>query len=247
MKKLDDYLYYEEKNPDLKIYLGDCLAVLPLLPKVDLVVTDPPYGINADLEMHKKSGQQYGNAAAPKGSYEFSNWDANTPPQEVFELMRLKSKDQIIFGGNFFELPPTRCVLVWDKQNGTNAFADCELAWTSFDNPIRIKRHLWNGMLRKNGEDRWSHPTQKPVEVIKWAIQQCKYWDIPLTILDPFLGSGTTLVACKELNRNGIGIEISEKYCEIAKKRLRATCRPLFTDANFVAKSLEQSQTTLDL
>lgn len=87
MKRLEDYLYYEEENPSLRIYHGDCLEIMPLLPKVDLVVTDPPYGINADLEMHKKSGQQYGNAAAPKGNYEYSNWDANTPPARFLRLL----------------------------------------------------------------------------------------------------------------------------------------------------------------
>lgn len=222
MKKLEDYLYYEEKNPDLKIYCGDCLEIMHLLPKVDLVVTDPPYGINADLEMHKKSGQQYGNAAAPKGNYEYSNWDSKTPPDEVFNAIMKISKEQIIFGGNFFNLPTTRCLLIWDKENGGNAFADAEVAWTNFDMPIRIKRHMWNGMLRKNQEDRWGHPTQKPLEVMKWVVGFSKTKGL---ILDPFLGSGTTLVACKELGRNGIGIEINEKYCAIAKKRLINTQR----------------------
>src|SRR3990167_7937610 len=148
------------------------------------------------------------------------------PPREVFDMMFLASKEQIIFGGNFFELPPSRCWLVWDKQNGDNNFADCELAWTSFDQPIRIKRHMWNGMLRKGKEYRYSHPTQKPLEVIKWAIQQCKYWDIPLTILDPFGGSGTTAVACKEMKKDCVLIEINEKYCQIAKTRLQNTQVP---------------------
>ena len=113
---------------------------------------------------------------------------------------------------------------MWDKENGDNQFADCELAWTNLDKPIRIKRHMWNGMLRKGKEYRWQHPTQKPVSLIVWCISFLSDG----TILDPFLGSGTTLVACKELNRNGIGIEISPKYCEIAKKRLQNTTGSLF-------------------
>lgn len=225
MKQLKDYLYYQEKDPDLRIYCGDCLEIMPLLEKVDLVLTDPPYGINADLEMHKKSGQQFGNAAAPKGKYEYSNWDACPPPQQIIELMLKNSTHQIIFGGNFFNLPPTRCLLIWDKQNGSNAFADCEIAWTNLDKPIRIKRHLWNGMLRKNGEDRNGHPTQKPQEIMQWCLGFSEG-----LVLDPFLGSGTTLVACKELNRNGIGIEISAKYCAIAKQRLQNTPKPMFTE-----------------
>lgn len=133
------------------------------------------------------------------------------------------SKEQIIFGGNFFNLPATRCLLIWDKENGTNAFADAEIAWTNFDMPIRIKRHMWNGMLRKNQEDRWGHPTQKPIEVMKWCVGHSKSTG---EILDPFLGSGTTAVAAKELKRNCIGIEINEKYCAIAKKRLQNTQVP---------------------
>lgn len=86
MPALSDYLYYEEENPSLKIYCGDCLEIMVLLPNVDLVVTDPPYGIGADLAMHEKSGQQYGNAAAPKGNYEYSNWDSNTPPKRFLTL-----------------------------------------------------------------------------------------------------------------------------------------------------------------
>ena len=225
MKKLEDYLYYEEKNPDLKIYHGDCLEIMKLMGGVDLVITDPPYGINADLEMHKKSGQQYGNAAAPKGNYEYSDWDSTIPSKEIFELIFRISKKQIIWGGNYFNLPPSRCFLVWDKENGDNQFADCEIAWTNLDKPIRLKKHMWNGMLRKNGEHRYGHPTQKPLEVISW----CLLFDLEAkNILDPFLGSGTTLVACKELNRTGIGIEINEKYCKLAKQRLQNTTRNLF-------------------
>ena len=224
MKALSDFLYYHEDGPpSIDIYLGDCLEIMPLLGGVDMILTDPPYGINADLEMHKKSGQQYGKAAAPKGNYEYSNWDSKTPTDEIFNTIMKISKEQIIFGGNFFNLPTTRCLLIWDKENGTNAFADGEVAWTNFDMPIRIKRHMWNGMLRKNQEDRWGHPTQKPLEVIKWAASHGKTNGV---ILDPFLGSGTTLVACKELKRNGIGIEINEKYCAIAKKRLMNTQVP---------------------
>ena len=137
--------------------------------------------------------------------------------------MLSKGKDHIIWGGNYFAdlLPPKMGWLVWDKEQRINQ-SDGELAWTSFDQALRIfdKNRV---VLMQDGA---RHPTQKPVVLIKWAIQQCKYWDTPLTILDPFLGSGTTLVACKELKRNAIGIEINEKYCEIAKKRLQNTQVP---------------------
>lgn len=219
MKKLEDYLYYHEPGPpDIKIYHGDCLEVMPLLEKVDLVVTDPPYGIGADMNTVNKAGKNgwkyYGQ----------TDWDSKIPSKECFEMIMKSSKDQIIWGGNYFteHLPPSMGWLVWDKGQRNFDLADGELAWTSFDQALRIKTYARGKAL----QDSKRHPTQKSLTVMKWAIQQCKYWDIALSILDPFLGSGTTLVACKELKRNGIGIEINEKYCEIAKKRLMNTQVP---------------------
>ncbi len=133
----------------------------------------------------------------------------------------MKRLNTLFFGGgNYFELPPARCILVWDKDNGLNQFSDCELAWTNFDKPVRKLRWLWNGMLQENMRNKEvrEHPTQKPIEVMKWAIQQAP--DNCIAILDPFMGSGTTLRAAKDLGRKAIGIEIEEKYCEIAVKRL---------------------------
>ena len=212
LKQLSDYLYYEED--DLTIYCGDCLEIMPLLPKVDLVVTDPPYGIGAD----KKNAQ---SSIRDNPKWEDHDWDKERPSGKCFNMMYHKSKDQIIWGGNYFAdlLPPSSCWLVWRKPEAESGFslADAELAWTSFDSAVRIK-----SIPRRDGNQ---HPTQKPVLLIKWAIQQCKYWETPISILDPFLGSGTTLVACKELGRKGIGIEINPKYCEIAKRRLQNTQR----------------------
>ena len=215
MKELKDYLYYEEENPSLKIYCGDCLEILPLLPKVDLVVTDPPYGIGEDGGKCRTRG-----CSTPNHSYE--GWDSKTPDKKVFDLIISKSKHQAIFGGNYFtdKLPVSRGWLYWRKLTGGD-FADGELIWTSRDCVLKE-------MTKPNKSGKNVHPTQKPVEVVNWCILRGDYWDKALSILDPFLGSGTTLVACKELNRNGIGIEISEKYCAIAKQRLKATTRSLF-------------------
>lgn len=219
MKKLEDYLYYEEKNPDLKIYCGDCLEIMPLLEKVDLVVTDPPYGIGA-------SGKSFinGTSKTKKDYYEDVCWDKSTPPKEAFQLMLLAARNQIIWGGNYFSenLKNFRCFFVWDKTIHGNSYADCELAWTSFDMVARIKAL---NMVECNMDGR-VHPTQKPLRLMKWVLKQADNFDENcVTILDPFMGSGTTLVACKELNRNAIGIEINPKYCEIAKKRLINTQR----------------------
>jgi len=218
MKKLEDYLYYEEENPSLKIYCGDCLEILPLLPKVDLVVTDPPYGIG---ESNKKNLSR-GKIASPKDYGDF-DWDKKPITQELINMVIDKGNYSCVWGGNYYCMKPSSCWLFWDKQQSGD-FADGELAWTNYGKAVRRKVHLWNGMIRKDHEARF-HPTQKPKDVILWAITLSPSYE---SILDPFLGSGTTLVACKELNRNGIGIEISEKYCAIAKQRLKATTRSLF-------------------
>ena len=201
------------------LYQGDCLAILPTLGKVDAVVTDPPYGIGVDRSMEKVGGTQYGKAAAPKSYYKASGWDDAPPSVETINLIIESAKSAIIFGGNYFELPPSRCWLVWDKENGSSAFADCELAWSNLDKPVRKISWLWNGMLRRGGEVRYGHPTQKPLEVMCWCIEQ-----LPrdaTTILDPFMGSGTTGVACVREGRRFIGIEIDPGYFDIACERIR--------------------------
>jgi len=199
------------------LYLGDCLEILPTLPKVDAVITDPPYGIGVDRSMAKVSGTQYGKAAAPKSHYEGSGWDDVEMSPEQAVAIRGISKHQILWGGNYYGLPRARCWLVWDKQNGDNAFADCELAWTNLDKPVRKFSWMWNGMLRQGGEPRNGHPTQKPIALMEWCIKQVG--DAPI-VLDPFMGSGTTGVACMNLGRKFIGIEIEPKYFDIACERI---------------------------
>lgn len=197
---------------DCRLLLGDCRDILPTLGKVDAVVTDPPYGIGESNEKNMSRG----TLAAPKdyGSYD---WDKEPPAQEVIDLMRTISKHQIIFGGNYFHLPPTSCWLVWDKQNGDNDFADCELAWTNLKKAVRRVYWRWNGMIRK-GDDVREHPTQKPLGVMSWCLTH-----VPTarTILDPFMGSGTTGVACVKAGRTFIGIELDEGYFDLACDRIR--------------------------
>jgi len=198
------------------LYLGDCMEVLPTLPRVDAVITDPPYGIGIDRSMAKSSGAQSGGMAAPKGHYIASGWDDEPIGQEHIDLILASCKEAVIFGGNYFVLPPSKCWLVWDKKvNGH--FADCELAWTNLDKPVRRIEWMWNGMLRKGGEERNGHPTQKPLGVMAWCIEQASN---PQTILDPFMGSGTTGVAAVQMGRQFIGIERERKYFDIACKRI---------------------------
>ena len=149
--------------------------------------------------------------------YGVSSWDDAPPDSWLLDMLRSRTRYQCIFGGNYFALPASSCWLVWDKENGENDFADCELAWTNWATAVRRKRHMWHGMLRKDNEERY-HPTQKPLAVMSWAIGLCP--ERPSTVFDPFMGSGTTLRACKDLGIRAVGIEREEKYCEIAARRM---------------------------
>jgi len=196
--------YYEE--PGITIYHGDCRDILPSLPKVDLVLTDPPYGI-ADKW---KGGKGHGWGRAREQGIERNEWDQRAPSQAMFDIMRNISRDQIFWGGNYFPLPPSRCWFVFNKPERGFTLAEAELAWTSKDAVIRVCD------CNRSEYDR-VHPTQKPLRLFMWCLQQ---FEDAQTILDPFMGSGTTLRAAKDLGRKAIGIEIEEKYCEIAVKRL---------------------------
>jgi len=203
--------YYDD-GKGIVIYHGDCREVLPTLPQVDLVLTDPPYGIGEAKGKNKSRS----NLAVAK-DYGSHAWDDAPPSGWLFGLLREMSRFQIIFGGNYFPLPPSSCWLVWDKVNGDNDFADCELAWTNLSKAVRKIEWRWNGMLREGNEPRF-HPTQKPLAVMKWALLQAP--DDCLNILDPFMGSGTTLRAAKDAGRKATGIEQDEGFCETAAKRL---------------------------
>ena len=212
---------------DATLYLGDCLEILPTLGKVDCVLTDPPYGIGEAAGKNSSRGKPFGSRVDGKNTrgtfikptdYGDSEWDNQTVPE--FLPLIAGVPERVIFGGNYYDLPPTPCWLIWDKENGRSDFADVEMAWTNIKGAARLKRFMWNGMLRARGEARGDHPTQKPVTVMEWCIQQCK--TSPVTILDPFMGGGTTGVACANLGRKFIGIEIDEKYFDIACERIEA-------------------------
>ncbi len=193
----------EEVIGDCRLILGDCREVLPTLGKVDAVVTDPPYGIGMD-------GGKIGLA-----KYEKRDWDRE--PADVSPLLALGCP-AIVWGGNYFHVPPQSNWLVWDKRNDPTTFADCELAWTNLGGAVRVFRWLWSGPYQQRREIRVGHPTQKPLALLEWCIEQ-----LPAnatTILDPFMGSGTTGVACVKLGRKFIGIEIEPKYFDIACRRI---------------------------
>lgn len=210
--------YYQDSA--VTLYHGDCRQIVPLLGRFDLLLTDPPYGIGENA--HRIASRTKAAKTTDYGSFD---WDANPPDKETVDLCVAAASGAIVWGGNYFHLPPSRGWLVWDKQNSGN-FADCELAWTNLKMSVRIFRFLWNGMIRA-GEARGVprvHPTQKPVELLRW----CLDWAPDAkTVLDPFAGSGTTGRACKDLGRKCVMIEREEKYCEIAARRMGQEVLPL--------------------
>jgi len=212
----------------MQLILGDCLEEMQNIPdkSVDLVLTDPPYGIDIGNQSQGKGG-----GVARKIDYGVNDWDKATPTQEVFNEMFRISKNQIIFGGNYFIefLHNSPCWIVWNKDNGESDFADCELAWTSFESAVRIVKYRWAGMLQQAGvkKEKRVHPTQKPVGVMEWILTN--YSKENETILDCYMGSGPVGIACKKLNRNFIGIDDNLKHFNTAQDRISQPVeRPLF-------------------
>lgn len=204
---------------DCTLYLGDCMEIMPRIGHVDAVVTDPPYGINENSSRAKSRSK-----LARTTDYGVFDWDKEPATPHQINTIRHISDYQIIFGGNYFHLPPSRCWLVWDKENGSNNFADCELAWTNLNKSVRMMRWMWNGMIRKgqmsrNVDHTRVHPTQKPVEVMEWCIGHLP--DTAQTILDPFMGSGSTGVACAKMGRKFIGVEMDPIYFEKSIRRIK--------------------------
>lgn len=204
--------YYSENG--ITIYHGHCCELLDV--RADLLLTDPPYGIGEAAGKNKSRT----NLAVSK-DYGNESWDDKPVPQTLIDRLVLTSKQSVVWGGNYYAMSPSSCWLVWDKDNGGNDFADCELAWTNWPMAVRRLRHRWAGMLQENmaRKEVRSHPNQKPLAVMKWALSLAP--DSPQLIFDPFMGSGTTLRAAKDLGLKAIGCDLSEQYCEDAAKRLR--------------------------
>lgn len=192
-------------------YNVDCMEYMrTLLEKAfDLAVVDPPYGIGMD-----------GGCVGYKGNNVFlkKNWDKSTPPDDYFEILFRVSKNQIICGGNYFKLPPSRCFLIWDKGAGFKGrtYAEAELAWTSFDANTKIFSH---DPLAKRDYVGKIHPTQKPVALYKWIYRQyAKHGD---KILDTHLGSGSSRIAAWDAGLDFVGCEIDKDYFDAQEKRFQ--------------------------
>jgi len=216
----------EERIGGQRLILGNCLEVMPQLGVVDAVVTDPPYGIGYSPGcggggIRRKDGSRY--------EKRFTGKDLVIGDDKPFDPSPILAigVPTIMWGGNHFasRLPDSKSWLIWDKRRGTstNDFADAEMAWTNLQTPARCLPHLWNGMLRdsERGVPR-VHATQKPIVVMKWCLS---FIPDAKTILDPFMGSGTTLVACQRTGRAGIGIEIDPVYFETACQRVDEAAR----------------------
>lgn len=206
--------FREEIIGDCRLILGDCRDVLPTLGKVNACVCDPPYGI------FKKSGgdgKMFGKETIYSIDDKAAEWDLR-PSDDLLKTLT-SFKEYTIWGGNYFAdiLGASKGVLIWDKETGNNSYADCEIAWTNTTGTTRIIHHQWCGAFKDSERGlRAVHPTQKPIELMKWCLSFVKA-DI---ILDPFMGSGTTGVACVKLGRKFIGIELEPKYFDIACKRI---------------------------
>jgi 16S rRNA G966 N2-methylase RsmD len=199
----------------------DVLAVERLMDgkKADMVFTDPPYGVSVVKD--GKVGADFG--VAKKGRYaEVIGDDTTQTAHDAIAICQsFKVPVQVYWGGNYYadRLPPTSCWLIWDKRGDSgivNTFADCELAWTNMTGPARIHKQLWNGMIREGEKDKRVHPTQKPVALAEWAVGQYLKGS---TVLDLFLGSGSTLIACEKLRKACYGMEMSPAYCDVIVKR----------------------------
>jgi site-specific DNA-methyltransferase (adenine-specific) len=201
-----DQPYYQD--PAVTIYHGDCRQLVPFLGKFDLLLTDPPYGINRDGQT-PSNGKHGGRKA-----YEFLGWDRDKPPAWLLQMLFSKAEKHIIWGGNYFAdcLPAQGKWLVWDKGQRINQ-SDGELAYTSLPGAVRILTVNRVALMA----DGAAHPTQKPLEIIKWCILQADFVE---TVLDPFAGSGTTGRAAKDLGKKATLIEREERYCEIAARRM---------------------------
>jgi len=189
-----------------RLILGDMNEVLPTLGQFDLCLTDPPYGIGEDGGRFRgRKGQNI--RVLPKGG-----WDASTPPAGSFEAILACSADQVIWGGNYFtdKLPPSKGWLYWQKLMGGD-FADGELAWTSRDKALREFTKCPKGQGAE-------HPTQKPVALMEWCLS---YFPAAKTVVDPYMGSGTSGVACVRRGVAFTGIEQHEPYFDIACKRIQ--------------------------
>ena len=205
---------------DATLYLGDCLEILPTLGRVDAVVTDPPYGLGKRMQGGTWGAQDHNSG--------FLKWDLSAPE---WLPGAIEGTPAIVWGGNYLPFPPSRCWLIWNKVNAVPTMADFEQAWTNLDRPSKR-------MDLPVGRVEYGHPTQKPLALMVWCLG---FLPNAQSILDPFMGSGTTGVACAKLGRKFIGIELELKYFDIACRRIEEAYRQPRLFAEPAPKPKQQS------
>lgn len=219
---------------DCTLYLGDSASVLPFLGRFDAVVTDPPYGIS----LGKGMGGGGKRMAGQPRNYSNGEWDKQRPKAEIFDIMIDVATVHIIWGGNYFTdyLPVSGKWLFWDKCQTMPTYSDGELAWTTIPGDA-VKQFTYNGSGMQAKEKDRVHPTQKPVELMKWCLSSA---GTPKTVVDPFMGSGTTGVACAKMGLRFSGIELDESYFDIACDRIRKAYEQpdLFVEASIKAEQV---------
>lgn len=206
---------------DFGYYNMDCMQGMKEFPDkyFDIAIVDPPYGIGENGSKNYTRGK----LAKAKNYKAFTGMDSTHPSENYFtELFRV-SKNQIIWGANHFisKIPyDSSCWIVWDKDNGESDFADCELAWTSFNTAVRRITYRWNGMIQQNMKckEKRIHPTQKPVALYEWILNRyAKAGDV---ILDTHVGSASSLIACHNTGHKFVGFELDKYYYDLSKNRL---------------------------
>jgi site-specific DNA-methyltransferase (adenine-specific) len=224
-----------EVNMSIELLNMDCMLYMTTLPDkaFDLAIVDPPYGIGESGKSNATRGSAAGankfkgsrnttGVGIPSTKFLEKNWDKEPPRAEYFIELQRVSKNQIVWGANHFIdriAKPSSCWIVWDKENGDTDFADCELAWTSYNSAVRKFKFMWNGMLQgdmKNKEAR-IHPTQKPVKLYEWLLTN--YAKPGQRILDTHLGSGSSAIAAHYFGVDFVGCELDADYYNAAKKR----------------------------
>jgi DNA modification methylase len=219
----------EHISEGVTLHLGDCREILPTLPKADAIVTDPPYGIGRANGASGGGTDASGRYKRRPRQYDGA-WDSERPTAETFALALAAAPVHIIWGGNYFSdlLPHSGRWLYWDKRNSMPTYSDGEMAWTSLPGAAVKQFARCNNGQASNRDGERVHPTQKPVDVMRWCLGFLPEAD---TILDPFMGSGSTGVAAVRLGRKFVGIEIEPKYFDIACRRIAdATKQPdMFT------------------
>ncbi len=201
-----------------ELWHGDCREILPTLPQFDLVLTDPPYGISADKGAAVGGTDASGRYVRRPKQYE-GGWDAERPTAEEFAAILGSAKAAVIWGGNYFSdlLPQGGRWMFWDKLNSMPSYSDGEIAWTSLGGVVVKKFTQCNNGLASLRDGERCHPTQKPVNLIEWCLS---FAPNALTVCDPYMGSGTTGVACAQMGKAFTGIERERKYFDAACERI---------------------------